>query len=45
MVGTLIDIGLEKISKSVSEILLLKQREYAGETAPSQGLYLTEVQY
>ena len=45
MVGTLIDIGLEKISKSVSEILLSKRRECAGETAPSHGLYLTEVRY
>ncbi len=45
MVGTLIDIGLEKISKSISEILLLKQRGFAGETAPAKGLYLTNVEY
>ena len=45
MVGTLIDIGLDKISKSVSEIISLKNREYAGVTAPSHGLYLTKVEY
>ena len=45
MVGTLIDIGLDKISKSVSEIIALKKREFAGVTAPAHGLYLTKVEY
>ena len=45
MVGTLVDIGLGKISKSISEIILLKKREYAGVTAPAHGLYLTKVEY
>ena len=45
MVGTLIDIGLGKISKSISEIISLKKREYAGVTAPPHGLYLIEVEY
>ena len=45
MVGTLIDIGLGKISKSVSEIIELKKRDFAGVTAPAQGLYLTKVDY
>ena len=45
MVGTLIDIGLGKISKSISEIISLKKREYAGVTAPSHGLYLAKVEY
>jgi len=45
MVGTLVDIGLGKISKPISEIISLKQREYAGVTAPADGLYLTKVEY
>ena len=45
MVGTLVDIGLEKISKSISEIILLKKRDLAGMTAPAYGLYLTKVDY
>ena len=45
MVGTLVDIGLGKISKSISEIITLKKREYAGVTAPPHGLYLTKVEY
>ena len=45
MVGTLVDIGLEKTSKSISEIILLKKREFAGVTAPAYGLYLTKVDY
>jgi len=45
IVGTLIDIGLDKISKSVSEIIELKKREFAGVTAPAHGLYLTKVDY
>ncbi len=45
MVGTLVDIGLEKISKPVSEIILLKKRDFAGVTAPAHGLYLKKVEY
>ena len=45
MVGTLIDIGLDKISKSISQIITLKKREFAGVTAPAHGLYLTKVDY
>jgi len=45
MVGTLVDIGIGKISKSISEIISLKKREYAGVTAPAHGLYLTKVEY
>ena len=45
MVGTLVDIGLEKLSKSVSEIITLKNREYAGVTAPPYGLYLKKIDY
>ncbi len=45
MVGTLVDIGLDKITKSIPEIISLKKREYAGVTAPAHGLYLTKVDY
>ncbi len=45
MVGTLIDIGLGKISKPVSEIIKFKRREFAGVTAPAHGLYLTKIDY
>ena len=45
MVGTLIDIGLNKLSKSISEIILSKKRVNAGVTAPAHGLYLTRVDY
>ena len=45
MVGTLVDIGMNKISRSISEIILSKKRENAGVTAPAHGLYLTKVNY
>ena len=45
MVGTLVDIGLDKISKSIPEIILSKKREFAGVTAPAHGLYLAKVEY
>ena len=45
MVGTLVDIGLNKITKSIPEIILLKDRQYAGVTAPAHGLYLKKVDY
>ncbi len=45
MVGTLVDIGLNKIEKSISEIIQSKKREYAGVTAPPEGLYLVKIDY
>ncbi len=45
MVGTLVDIGLDKISKSITEIITKKNREYAGVTAPPHGLYLKKIDY
>ena len=45
MVGTLVDIGLGKIPRSVAEIIYLKKRNLAGTTAPPYGLYLTKVEY
>ena len=45
MVGTLVDIGLNKIEKSISEIIQSKKREFAGVTAPPQGLYLLKIDY
>ncbi len=45
MVGTLVDIGLNKISKSILEIISLKKREFSGVTAPAHGLYLSKVDY
>lgn len=46
MVGTLIEIGLgKKEPKVIDEIFATKKREYAGETAPAQGLFLDWVNY
>ena len=45
MVGTLVDIGLSKIEKSISEIIQSKKREFAGVTAPPEGLYLLKIDY
>ena len=45
MVGTLVDIGLSKIEKSISEIIKSKKREFAGVTAPPEGLYLLKIDY
>ena len=45
MVGTLIDKGMNKISKSIEEIIISKKRENAGVTAPAHGLYLNKVSY
>ena len=45
MVGTLVDIGLNKIEKSIKEIIQSKKREYAGVTAPPEGLYLVKIDY
>ena len=45
MVGTLIDIGKGNINKSIEEIIKLKQREHAGQTAPASGLFLKKIEY
>jgi tRNA pseudouridine38-40 synthase len=46
IVGTLTEIGRHKRSPdSIREILQLKDRRTAGETAPPQGLYLVHVLY
>jgi tRNA pseudouridine38-40 synthase len=46
IVGTLIDVGLRKIStKDFEDILLSKDRKQAGVTAPPHGLILREVKY
>ena len=46
IVGTLVDVGLGKItSDDFKEILLSKDRSIAGATAPPQGLFLMKVKY
>lgn len=45
MTGTLVDIDRGKITKTVSEIIDLKDRSQAGVTAPAHGLYLYRVNY
>ena len=45
MVGTLIEIGKGKITKSVKDIILSQDRAQAGVTAPACGLYLLKVDY
>lgn len=46
IVGTLIDVGLKKISPSnISSILETKQRAFAGVTAPAHGLFLANIFY
>lgn len=46
IVGTLVDIGRGKISvKSVTDILLSKDRRLAGMNAPARGLFLKKVYY
>lgn len=46
IVGTLVDIGRGKMrSSSVPHIISLKNRKFAGHTAPPQGLYLEKVYY
>lgn len=46
IVGTLVDVGLEKMtSDDFKEILLAKDRSRAGATAPPQGLFLMRVNY
>lgn len=45
IVGTLIDISLERIKMDISEIIEKKERKYAGFTASPEGLYLYRVEY
>lgn len=46
IVGTLVDVGLNKISfQQFIYILESKDRKMAGKTAPANGLYLKEVHY
>ena len=46
IVGTLVDVGLDKITPDdFKQILLSKNRDLAGITAPAHGLFLMEVKY
>jgi tRNA pseudouridine38-40 synthase len=46
IVGTLVDVGLGKVSPGAFEdILISKDRKQAGITAPARGLFLREVKY
>ena len=45
MVGTLVEIGKDKIKKSLKNIIDEKNRSGAGITAPPSGLYLLNVDY
>jgi tRNA pseudouridine38-40 synthase len=46
IVGTLLDIGTEKISiEQFKQIIKSKDRSMAGPSAPAQGLFLTQVTY
>jgi tRNA pseudouridine38-40 synthase len=45
IVGTLVEIGLGKITLPLSEILRLGDRSLAGQTAPACGLVLDNVEY
>ena len=46
IVGTLVEVGMGKITPAVfNEILLSKDRNRAGMTAPAQGLFLMKVDY
>ena len=46
LVGTLLDVGLEKLSLSdINKILESRDRRAAGRSVPAHGLYLSEVQY
>lgn len=46
VVGTLLEVGLNKISKEdVKKIIESKNRSNAGASVPAQGLYLTKVEY
>ena len=46
IVGSLIKVGAKEWSpEKIKEILKIKSRLYAGETAPARGLYLKKVCY
>lgn len=46
IVGTLLDVGFDKIStEAFKAIILAKDRSKAGSSVPPQGLFLTEVNY
>ena len=45
MVGTLVEVGKGKITKSIKNIIEEKKRSQAGITAPACGLYLIKVEY
>lgn len=45
IVGTLIDIGRGRINIALKDIISSKNREMAGHTAPSNGLFLKKVYY
>jgi tRNA pseudouridine38-40 synthase len=45
IIGTLVDIGSNKCNNSLSCIIESKNRENAGHTAPSKGLFLEKVFY
>ena len=46
IVGTMVDIGLEKItSDQFRKIIENKNRNNAGSSAPAQGLFLVDVGY
>ena len=45
MVGTLVEIGKGKITKSIKNIIEEEKRSKAGITAPACGLYLVKVEY
>ena len=46
IVGTMIDVGLGKItSQGFEEIILLKDRKKAGRNVPPEGLFLTAIKY
>ena len=46
MVGTLVEVGLEKLNpESIKEILESRDRTKCGPVAPPDGLYLKSVKY
>ena len=46
IVGTLIDVSDGRIDAgSIRDIIISKQRDLAGQTAPAHGLYLNKVNY
>ena len=46
IVGTMVDIGFEKMSLTeFEEIILAKDRCKAGKSAPAKGLFLVDIEY